>query len=90
MSTPEEVTYVYIARCADKTLYTGLTKDIPRRIGEHNGLGPNKGAKYTESRRPVTLVYSEEYDSYGDAHRRERKIKKLGRRAKLNLIKRGV
>lgn len=47
--------YVYIAECSDKSLYTGITTDIDRRISEHNNS--NKGAKYTKSRQPVELVY---------------------------------
>ena len=51
--------YVYILKCADKTLYTGITTDLKRRIAEHNSS--KLGAKYTSSRRPVTLVYSKKF-----------------------------
>ena len=50
--------YVYIVRCNDGTLYTGITKDLERRLAEHNS--PKGGAKYTRTRKPVTLVYFEE------------------------------
>ncbi|MCD6211930.1 MAG: GIY-YIG nuclease family protein, partial [Sulfurovum sp.] len=51
--------YVYIVKCADDTLYTGISTQLERRIEEHNSS--DKGAKYTRVRRPVELVYSEEY-----------------------------
>ncbi|GHS90146.1 GIY-YIG domain-containing protein [Synergistales bacterium] len=74
--------YVYIARCRDGTLYAGWTDDLEKRIRAHND---GKGAKYTYSRRPVTLAYSEEFSSKSDAMRREAAIKKMPRLAKLNL-----
>lgn len=78
---------VYILHCADNTLYTGITTDIDRRIHEHNnGV---KGARYTRSRRPVTLAYQEPYASRADASRREYSIKQLHRTEKLELIKLG-
>ena len=51
--------YVYMVRCSDDTLYTGITTDLKRRVEEHNGedAGKGKGAKYTKARRPVELVY---------------------------------
>ncbi len=76
--------YVYILRCADGTLYTGSTTDLDRRLAVHNA---GKGAKYTRSRRPVTLVYHEEVESWSAALRREAAIKKLTRREKLELVK---
>lgn len=75
--------YAYILRCADGSLYCGYTTDPPRRASEHNS---GKGAKYTRSRRPVELVYSEEFESKGDALRREAALKKLSRGQKLILI----
>lgn len=75
--------FVYIARCADNTLYTGYTTDINRRAKEHNqGLG----AKYTAHRRPVVIVYTEKCKSQSAAKSREYAIKKLTREAKQNLI----
>ncbi len=77
--------YVYIVKCADGTLYTGITKGLERRIDEHNGS--DKGAKYTRVRRPVSLVYSEEYPDRSSASKREYEIKnKMDRAGKLNLI----
>jgi len=76
--------YVYIAECSDKSLYTGITTDIDRRISEHNNS--NKGAKYTRSRRPIRLVYLESYKDRSIASRREYSIKKLKRVEKLSLI----
>jgi len=76
--------FVYIVQCADKTLYTGITTDIERRIEEHN-FSP-KGAKYTKSRRPVKLVYSEEYPERSSASKREFYIKKMSRKEKVLLI----
>ena len=75
--------YVYIVKCSDGTLYTGYTTDIEKRIDAHN-LG--KGAKYTRSRRPVELVYHEEYDSKEEAMSREWHIKRLSRIQKERLI----
>ncbi len=77
--------YVYIVKCADETLYTGIATELERRIEEHNGS--DKGAKYTRVRRPVTLVYSEEYADRSSASKREYEIKKkMNRAEKLKLI----
>jgi len=76
--------YVYILECNDKTLYTGITKDLQRRLLEHNES--SKGAKYTKVRRPVILLYSEEYEDRSSAAKREYAIKKLSREQKLALI----
>jgi putative endonuclease len=82
----EAVHYVYIVRCADETLYCGWTTDITGRMQTHN---EGRGAKYTRSRRPVTLVYSESFESKSEALKRERAVKKLSRAGKLSLIARG-
>lgn len=76
--------YVYILRCADGTLYTGITTDIERRLAEHNG-DRGLGARYTRSRRPVVLAYLEGTDSRALAARREAGIKQLDRADKLDL-----
>ena len=76
--------YVYILRCADDTLYTGVTTDPERRLQEHNA-GGSLGARYTRSRRPVTLLHKEPAGSRAQACRREAAIKKLRRDAKLAL-----
>ncbi|MFA6159600.1 MAG: GIY-YIG nuclease family protein [Parcubacteria group bacterium] len=77
--------YLYILRCADKTLYTGITTDLKRRILEHNEK--KLGARYTASRRPVKLVYSKKFKSRSLASKEEARIKKLKRVQKLELIK---
>lgn len=76
--------FVYMLRCADGTLYTGITTDIDRRLAEHNGEG-GLGARYTRSRRPVILAYSEPAASRAEASRREAAIKQLDRMRKLAL-----
>ena len=71
-------------RCADGSLYTGITTDVDRRVAEHNGDGV-LGARYTRSRRPVELVYVEAVASRSEAARREAAIKRLDRARKLAL-----
>jgi putative endonuclease len=75
--------FVYIVECADGTLYTGYTNNIDNRITTHN---KGKGAKYTRGRRPVKLVYKEEYKTKSEAMKREAWIKKLLRKDKIKLI----
>lgn len=75
--------YVYLLRCADNTLYTGCTTDPQRRLAQHNS---GRGAKYTRSRRPVTLVYVEQAVNRSQALRREAALKRLSRKEKLALI----
>jgi putative endonuclease len=75
--------HVYIVRCADATLYTGVAKNIEARIAQHN---VGTGAKYTRGRRPVTLVYQEAADDRSAAQRREYAIKRLETAAKRKLI----
>lgn len=76
--------YTYILECNDHTLYTGWTNDLEKRIAAHNS---KKGAKYTKSRLPVTLLYYETFDKKEEAMRRECEIKKLSRKQKEVLIK---
>ena len=76
--------YTYLLRCADGTLYCGWTNHLEKRVEAHNA---GKGAKYTKSRRPVILVYYEEYETKSEALRREAAIKKLSRQEKLRMIK---
>jgi putative endonuclease len=76
---------VYILECADKTLYTGCTNRLGRRVLEHNVSV--RGAKYTHSRRPVKLIYYETFATLGQALRREREIKSWRRWQKLKLVK---
>ena len=75
--------FVYILNCADGTLYTGITNDIDRRIKAHNA---GTASKYTRVRRPVSIVYSEEVETKGDALRRELQIKRLTRSEKMAII----
>ena len=75
--------YVYILKCADNTLYTGYSTDPERRTRVHN---TGKGAKYTRPRRPVELIYTEEFDNKTEAQRREYAIKQLTRAEKEKLI----
>ena len=75
--------YVYILSCGDGTFYTGWTTDLEKRVKVHN---QGKGAKYTRSRLPVKLLYSEKYSEKGEAMRREAASKKLTRRQKEMLI----
>jgi len=74
---------VYIVRCADGSLYTGITNDLAARLKKHNA---GTGAKYTRARRPVALVWSEKKSSERAARRREASIKGLTRLEKLRLI----
>ena len=79
--------YIYILECADNTLYTGYTNDLENRLKAHN---EGKGAKYTKSRLPVKLVYSERFDDKKEAMSREWFIKhRLTREEKIELIKKG-
>ncbi len=77
--------YLYILKCSDKTLYTGITVDLERRIKEHNDS--KLGAKYTRARRPVKLVYSKKFRNRSSASKEENRIKNLSREEKLGLIK---
>ncbi len=73
--------FVYIVRCADDSLYTGITKDVARRIQEHNE-NDKLAAKYTHTRRPVVLVYQEICESHSAAAKREYETKQLSRKDK--------
>ena len=75
--------YTYIVKCSDETLYTGWTNNLKKRLEAHNS---GKGAKYTKNRRPVELVYFEEYDTKQEAMKREYAIKQLTRKEKLALM----
>jgi len=77
--------YLYILKCADETLYTGITVDLERRISEHNTS--KLGARYTSIRRPVELVYSKKFRNRSFASKEENRIKNLSRKEKLQLIK---
>lgn len=75
--------FVYILRCGDDTLYTGVTDDVQKRFAAH---AAGKGAKYTRGRGPLTLVYTEEVLDKSAALKREIAIKRLTRAEKLKLI----
>lgn len=77
--------YLYILKCHDKTLYTGITTDLNRRLKEHNFS--DLGAKYTKSRRPVKLAFSKSFKNRSLASKEEARIKKLSRVEKIKLIK---
>jgi len=80
------VFFVYMVRCSDGTLYTGFARDPHARVGVHNS---GKGAKYTASRRPVALVYSEACGSLSAALKREHQIKSWTRAGKAALVRLG-
>lgn len=76
--------YIYILKCSDDSFYTGITTDLKERVERHNS---GDGAKYTRSRRPVSLIYAKEADSKSEAKRKEIEIKFLSRENKEKLIK---
>ena len=82
---PSKLWYVYLLRCADNTLYCGITTDLKKRLRQHNGelIG---GAKYTKVRQPCELVYSEQAENRSEASKRECAIKKLSKASKEKLI----
>jgi putative endonuclease len=75
---------MYVVKCADKSLYTGITVDLERRLHEHNNT--KKGAKYTRSRRPVDLVYCITYSNRSLASKAESAFKKLTRKQKIEIV----
>ncbi len=79
---------VYMLRCSDKSLYTGVTIDIKRRLHEHNHDN-KRGAAYTRGRRPVKLIYHEAHENRSAAGKREAAIKRMNRTEKLQLVKTG-
>ena len=76
--------YTYILKCQDGSFYTGWTNDLEKRIQAHNA---GKGAKYTKNRRPVKLIYWEEYETKSEAMKREYAIKYMSRQEKEKLVK---
>ena len=79
--------YVYILTCKDGSFYTGVSCNVKKRVLRHNS---GRGAEYTKIRRPVELIYIEEFEAKQKAVKREREIKKLGVRNKRRLIKFGL
>lgn len=76
--------FLYVVKCKDNTLYTGITTDISRRLYEHNNT--SKGAKYTRPRRPVSLIYRLDFKDRSSATQAESRFKKLSRKQKLEKI----
>lgn len=81
--------FTYILKCSDSSLYTWITTDLDRRLKEHNWENL-WWAKYTFSRRPVEIVYFEEFENRSDATKREIEIKKMRRKNKLILINKNI
>lgn len=81
---PEETWFVYLLRCADGSLYTGISNDVPRRVAKHNA---GTASRYTRSRLPVVLVYQEAQSCRSAALKRELAIKALSRQEKESLIR---
>lgn len=79
----EQTWKLYILRCGDGTLYTGITTDVERRFAAHQA---GRGAKYTRGRGPLELVYREECGTHSEALKRELEIKALPREEKMKLI----
>jgi len=84
---PAEPWTVYILRCADGSLYTGIAKDVGKRVAQHNA---GKGARYTRTRLPVVVIYTEPCAGRARALSREHAIKQLGHEGKERLVARGA
>lgn len=82
----ENAWYLYILRCKDDTLYTGITTDVEKRLEAHRS---GKGAKYTRGRSPLTLVYRETCGTHSEALKRELAVKAMSREEKQKLIETG-
>ena len=82
-----KMNYTYIVQCKDGSLYTGWTNNLEKRIKAHT---EGKGAKYTKARRPVKLMYYEEFSSKEEAMRREYEIKHMSRKEKETIISMGT
>ena len=87
MTTDTAKWHMYVVECADGTFYCGITTDVPRRLHEHNTT--SRGAKYTRSRRPVSLVYEESHPNRSSASRAEIAFKNLTRIQKIDRVGRG-
>lgn len=75
--------YFYLARCSDDSLYSGTCIDVAEREATHNA---GKGAKYTRSRLPIDIIYTEEYETLSEARKREAEVKKFSRQEKEDLL----
>ena len=80
--------FVYMVRCSDNSLYSGITTDVARRVSEHNGEagGKDKGAKYTKARRPVVLVYKKKCKDRSAAGKAEAALRRLTKAEKEALV----
>ena len=76
--------FVYIVKCKDQTLYTGISRDVEKRVKEHSNT---KRCRYTRSRQPVKLVYKQRCSNHSVAMKREKQIKRLDKKKKLELVK---
>jgi len=85
VNEPSGLWFLYVLRCADGSLYTGITTDVPRRLAEHNSGGP-RAARYVRGRAPLTLVYSSEAGDRASASSAENRIKRLAVEHKQALI----
>lgn len=75
---------MYIRECSDRSLYVGSTRELERRLAQHND---GQGAAYTRTRLPVRLLYFEQFDGVADAYRREKQVQGWGRAKRLALVK---
>ena len=82
--TTAKIFYFYIVRCADDSLYSGITTDLKRRVEEHNS--DKLGARYTRSKQPVQLIYNETFSSKSLALKREWEVKKMTKKEKELLL----
>ena len=82
---PKKKWIIYLLECGDKSLYCGITNNLDRRLKQHNGE-INGGAKYTQSRKPLKIVYQENAISRAEALKREITIKRMSKKSKKNLI----
>ena len=82
--TTAKIFYFYIVRCADNSLYSGITTNLKRRVGEHNSK--KLGAKYTRGKQPVQLIHYEKFSSKSAAMKREWEVKKLTKKEKELLL----
>ena len=84
MTETNQIWHLYLVRCADDTIYTGISIDVEARIEKHNS---GRGAKYTQTRLPVRLIYSESQPDRVSAMKREVQVKRWSRKMKEDLVK---
>ena len=81
--------FLYIIRCCDNSLYTGITTDVKRRIAEHRGKG-GKGAKYPRGKLPLKLVYTKKAGTRSDALKMEYRVKRMKKKEKEEMVKKAI